>query len=744
MWQPVGDDEVSQVCEAGGIVPVVQPIVRLSDSVIVGYEALARMRGPRDLAPDRWLDLADAAGRRIEMERACLEAVVGIGAPPADALLFVNASPALLSDPRVIELRASLPEHLVVELTEREAVDDYESLRAEVAAWQGRGVRLAIDDTGSGWSTLRHVVQLSPDFIKLDRSLVSGVDRDRNQRALVCALATFAREAGIAVIAEGVERREELEVLHDAGIDLAQGWLFAKAAPPWPPIKAPALDEVPERERARLSRARLEERLAAARDVDGACDVVAEHLARLGGIMPTVYLERDGLLRCRAQRGQWQVLDGMPPGAGVTGRTFLAGEPILLPDVRMSSDYLESIPGVVSEFCAPIRVPRGVIGALNVESFTPLTAQTIAAVRNCATALGRCLAALDETSDGLAHERLARHAARLAELGEAGHLGPRVVDAAIDVSGMDSAAIAVAGAGVLTVTNAGGPLAPVLLEISERDLTRLSRLVEHVTSCYTAGDSLGAGFVGTESLRAAGARSVVVVPLVAGGRRLGLVLAASRQSRALDPSEVETIELLAVHAATCLDNAALVESLRERTQRDPLTGLRNYSAFHDQLDLLLEARPEFGPNALLMADIDRFKDVNDTEGHLVGDQVLCGDADAIRDAVRPGDEVFRLGGDEFAVIVVDADDSVATRVAARVVEASEQHLARYGAGLSVGVALTNLDVSRTDVIEQADRALYRAKRQELGVAVASAVDGHEQRLVSPAPPRPTIRCTPAR
>jgi EAL domain-containing protein (putative c-di-GMP-specific phosphodiesterase class I) len=142
-----------------------------------------------------------------------------------------------IADSGFLELRTEFPDRLVVELTEQEAVEDYEGLRNCLAGYLQRGVRLAIDDAGAGYSSLRHVVELSPDYLKLDRELVSGIDRDPNRRALMRAVVAFAREVGTTVIAEGVETLGELDVLRDAEVHLVQGYLLARPGPPWPAIE---------------------------------------------------------------------------------------------------------------------------------------------------------------------------------------------------------------------------------------------------------------------------------------------------------------------------------------------------------------------------------------------------------------------------------------------------------------------------------------------------------------------------
>jgi diguanylate cyclase (GGDEF)-like protein len=247
----------------------------------------------------------------------------------------------------------------------------------------------------------------------------------------------------------------------------------------------------------------------------------------------------------------------------------------------------------------------------------------------------------------------------------------------------------------------------------------LNALVEHVAACYTAGDSMGAGFVGTESLRAAGARAAVVVPLTARGRRLGLLLTASSIPWMPMPTETETIELLGSHAASCLDNAAILARLRDRAQRDPLTGLRNHSAFHERLAAMHEdaAARSCG---LLLADIDRFKVVNDTAGHMTGDEVLRGVGQAMKVAVRSGDSVFRIGGDEFAALLPGVGGTAALEVAYRVFDAAGEVLRPHRSALSIGVATLEPGSAEQAGLRRADAALYRAKRGALGVALATA------------------------
>jgi EAL domain-containing protein (putative c-di-GMP-specific phosphodiesterase class I) len=152
---------VEHLCEPGVIAAVVQPVVRPADMSVIGYEALARMPGSPQRPPDWWLDAAAQFGLRQQLELACLAAAAKLGPPPEGRVLFVNASPSTIADPATMNLLHTFPPRLVIELTEQEAVDDYERLRGGLADWLAHGVRVAVDDAGpairvfvTSWSCL--------------------------------------------------------------------------------------------------------------------------------------------------------------------------------------------------------------------------------------------------------------------------------------------------------------------------------------------------------------------------------------------------------------------------------------------------------------------------------------------------------------------------------------------------------------------------------------------------------------
>jgi EAL domain-containing protein (putative c-di-GMP-specific phosphodiesterase class I) len=526
------------LCEPGVVESLAQPVVRPADQLIVGYEALARMPLDPVRSPDWWLSKAEEVGLRQNLEIACLAAATCLGPTPEDRLLFVNLSPSLLAVPGAIELLDRLPQRLVVELTEQEAVEDYDELRHVLEPWLARGVRIAIDDAGAGYSSLRHVIELTPDFLKLDRELVRDLDRDRNRRALVSAMAAFAAEVGTSVIAEGVETEAELDVLRDAEVDLVQGYLLARPGPRWPvvvdrdqPVTTPVAGGAGSGQSAAADR--LEEALNRATDSRQACSAVVEHLFRQGQIMPSAYLERHG-------------------SAGITGRTWKTGQSIVVPDVAKNPAYLEAIPGVVSEICVPITIGDKTVGALNVESLTPLPIGMLDQLEHCAEQLANRLHVIGDHLEESSWDRTVRASVAISGIPDSAQMPDKLLRCLRGASSLDSGTLIVDGPDGPSVEAVVGPLGEALVELTTAELQSLSSLVNDIRSCYTGGDALGRGFVGTDSLRRAGARVVVVLPLWAQRARLGSVVLAHSRPLQLTGEEVRPLETLADHVASAL------------------------------------------------------------------------------------------------------------------------------------------------------------------------------------------------
>ena len=162
--------------------------------------------------------------------------------------LSLNASPESLLAPELVELLAPVAgSRLALELTEHAPVADYAALEAALAGLRARGVQLMIDDAGAGFASLRHVLGLHPDAIKLDLSLTRDIDSDPVRRALAASLVAFAREIGTTIVAEGIETRAELEALRALGVTHAQGYYLARPGPCPVPGRVVLGDAVPAR-----------------------------------------------------------------------------------------------------------------------------------------------------------------------------------------------------------------------------------------------------------------------------------------------------------------------------------------------------------------------------------------------------------------------------------------------------------------------------------------------------------------
>ena len=209
---------------------VFQPIVDLAGSRTIGYEALSRFPAHFDRPPNVWFAEAAELGLGMELElEAAVNALASLPMLPADAFLSVNLSPGTVSGRRCAELLAGVDGgRVVVEMTEHAPVEDYDSLRSALTCLRDRGIRIAVDDTGAGFASLRHILQLSPEYVKLDISLTRGIATDASRRALAAALVAFAEELGAGIIAEGVERPEELEALAALRVPYAQGYLLGR------------------------------------------------------------------------------------------------------------------------------------------------------------------------------------------------------------------------------------------------------------------------------------------------------------------------------------------------------------------------------------------------------------------------------------------------------------------------------------------------------------------------------------
>jgi EAL domain-containing protein (putative c-di-GMP-specific phosphodiesterase class I)/PAS domain-containing protein len=237
---------IDRVLVADGPTMVIQPIADLMTGEVVGGEALARFPFPPHHPPDVWFSMAAKLGIGEELELSAVRAGLRLSdSVAAGTYVSLNVSPATAVSPQLPDLLSPCAERIVLELTEHANVDDYPTLLAALEVLRAAGVRLAVDDAGSGFSSLRHILNLRPDVIKLDLALVRGIDADPARRALASSLLVFAGQIGADLVAEGIETQAELAVLRDIGIAHGQGYLLGRpAALPLPlTVRLPAREE---------------------------------------------------------------------------------------------------------------------------------------------------------------------------------------------------------------------------------------------------------------------------------------------------------------------------------------------------------------------------------------------------------------------------------------------------------------------------------------------------------------------
>jgi len=233
-----------------GIVPVFQPIIELRTGRVAGYEALARFHEPADTDIELQFREAHAVGLGVELEVAAIRAALAhferLG---SSTFLNLNASAATLASPAFAEAISPYPpDRLIIELTEHDQILDYEQLSADIAPYRHAGIRLALDDAGSGFAGLRRILGLEPDLIKLDLELTRGIAADPARQAMAAALTWFAARTQTAIIAEGIETQPDLDALTTFDVTYGQGFLLGRPAPlpahtPGPRIPARTRDD---------------------------------------------------------------------------------------------------------------------------------------------------------------------------------------------------------------------------------------------------------------------------------------------------------------------------------------------------------------------------------------------------------------------------------------------------------------------------------------------------------------------
>jgi EAL domain-containing protein (putative c-di-GMP-specific phosphodiesterase class I) len=233
--KPIGDRAGLEARFASGLEKIwmaMQPVVSWRGQTTYAYEALLRTDEPTLRNPVDFVDAAERLGRTDELGRIVRRAIARQveQAPPA-AIFFINLHPSDLADDELQSedgaLTAFAP-RVVLEVTERATLDDVHGLAGHVARLRALGFRIALDDLGAGYAGLSSFAQLEPEIVKIDMSLVRGIDASPMKQKLFRSFTTLCDELGVQIVAEGVETAQERECLHALGGDLFQGYLFAR------------------------------------------------------------------------------------------------------------------------------------------------------------------------------------------------------------------------------------------------------------------------------------------------------------------------------------------------------------------------------------------------------------------------------------------------------------------------------------------------------------------------------------
>jgi diguanylate cyclase (GGDEF)-like protein len=625
---PVGSSRarraaISSLLASGQLVSAVQPLLRLSDESVIGYEALARFPPNPSLgAPDDLFASATALNMQAAVDLACIRAALQ-AAPWVRADLFVNVLVGTLLDPngmaaldRVIREADADPRSIVLEFSEREPVTDLTRLQRIAAELRGRGFRIAVDDAGAGHASMRVIAELRPEFIKVDRSLINTIDTDRARRALVVALLSFSGHIGSRLVAEGIETGAEKDTLLSLGVHFGQGWALGFPVLTQPLQGHPEIEVVDERWFARQKVAYTAPR----------SDPVAIAAERVSPPPPPSNRRGGGLARALSEAAQ---------------------------ALQNEHDSLRILQVIADQLCRVVPVKEMAIYVADYEThrLVPVLAT-----------------------------------------------GPEREEILADSFSLD--------AGLNGWALAQG----TAQNVSDASTHPFARQVP-----------------GTAVVK----ESLLLLPLVADDRKLGIISCWRAGAGRFSARDLEAASLFAHVAASAWHNAQLYVELLNAAMTDPLTHLYNSRWLRDAAERDLRRAARDGqPVALLLLDLDHFKMVNDSAGHAAGDLLLQRVAMQLRAAVRGTDAVVRLGGEEFVVLLHAVGAERAARVgeglrlAVRKVPMPHSCLpARLT--VSVGVAAHpehGLDLDQ--LLAAADRAMYAAKHAGRDqVAIAQSVEG---------------------
>ncbi|WP_170162304.1 diguanylate cyclase domain-containing protein [Caldimonas tepidiphila] len=724
-------DDLHRALDAGELLLHYQPIVELGSRRITGAEALMRWRHPaRGLVPPgTFIPIAEETGLipalgRWVLAEACANAARWPRAADAPPLaLTVNVSARQLQEAGLVgDVRRALqdcglpPSALVLEITESTLMQDRELMLRRLQELKALGVKIAIDDFGTGFSSLAYLQRYPIDVLKIDKSFVDRVAEGDRDGAVTRTIVALADALELRSVAEGVEHAEQEARLLQLGCRFGQGYLFARPmpgealdallrqpfplAPPSPPVRETPAPR-PSAGRAPLTAdedARIA-LLSAIGLLDSEPEAVFDRVTRLAS---RLFGTPIALISLIDEQRQWfKSRVGMEPSETPREGAFCAHaihqqEPLVVPDARRDerfadSPLVSSAPHIRFYAGAPLRSLDGTaLGTLCVKDRLPreFSAQDAELLRDLAAIV----------SQELVHRELALRAR-----------SALIFHVETDAEGRGA-----------TFRHASDKLA----ELVGSTPGELRQHPDRFFSALHPDDRLSlrelAGQLGSGETGRVCEFRLMRTP---GGPTTWCEAHVS--SRRLSGSKV----LWTGYLVDITGRKALEQQLTRLAYHDALTGLENRMRFRERVEAALAVQragaDADGVPAVLFADLDDFKPVNDALGHEAGDRLLVLVAQRLRQATRGSDTVARLGGDEFAVLLdrvhsLEEASLIAQRIVDSVAEPFVLDGQRIRIGASVGITLVRPEDTPEGLLRNADLAMYRAKHRGKGRHVAVA------------------------
>ena len=705
MHQAPSDPQIARrLLAEGQFVPFFQPVVTLPTGELAGFEVLARWQHPVKgcISPQHFIATAEQSGWIDALTREILQrAFVAASAIPESLTLAVNISPVELRDPALPEKIRCLAKEanfalnrLTVEITESALIDDLESAGRILLALKQMGCKLALDDFGTGYSSLHHLQSLPFNELKVDRSFVSSMTKKRESRQIVAAVVGLGQSLGLITVAEGIETREQAEMMLWLGCEYGQGHFYGK------PLPAEELRKA-----------------------------VSEFQARA--------MDR--------RSNTWNARCGVHP-AGPLSQAF--AQPLRelrdeaspnLTFIDQSLRYLSLNKTLADVSDEVIQKPLTDASSLSHSCGTAAESETAA---SSLLAGGLRFNGDMSTSDVMSEEER-RHQALL-------DLSILHTPAEAEFDEIVALASEICGAPIsqISLLDTDYQWIKASVGIAARETPIIHSFCAHAIrqeGLFLVEDaSVDARFVSNPMVVGdPGIRFYAGMPLyTAEGVAIGALCVVDTVSRTLSAGQARALTILSRQVQARLElrserehllqalsaNRKLTDELRHGNQIlayanqqlerlatiDPLTCLLNRRSFEDKVDAdFSSALRKQHPLSILVLDVDDFKERNDSYGHRVGDEALRHVGSVLRKVLRSADSAARTGGEEFAVILPEATLEHAYTVACRI----QDLLSTVGSEdlpcvtMSIGAACLSPDTSNWEMLfSHADSAMYEAKR----------------------------------